>query len=173
MTSFSFVPLFSPVPNTRLLFLLIPLILAWAGCTTEENRTTSVKEPTFQEGTLAFYRAGGDTLQTINLAVAESDAERKRGLMRQRSLGYDQGMLFIFDEVSEGGMWMKSTPLPLDIVFVAPDSQVINIARRTTPFSEETIEPAAPRKFVVEVRAGFADRFGLTDSTRIRWTRAK
>jgi uncharacterized membrane protein (UPF0127 family) len=70
-------------------------------------------------------------------------------------------------------MWMKSTPLPLDIVFVAPDSQVINIARRTTPFSEETIEPIAPRKFVVEVRAGFADRFGLTDSTRIRWTRAK
>jgi hypothetical protein len=91
--------------------------------------------------------------------------------MRQRSLGYDRGMLFIFDEVDKNGMWMKNTPLPLDIVFVAPDSQVINIARRTTPFSEKSIEPTAPKKFVVEVRAGFADRFGLTDSTRVRWTR--
>lgn len=68
---------------------------------------------------------------------------------------------------------MKNTPLPLDIVFVAPDSQVINIARRTTPFSEKSIEPAAPRNFVVEVRAGFADRFDLTDSTRVRWTRSE
>ncbi len=91
--------------------------------------------------------------------------------MRQRSLGYDRGMLFIFDEIDEGGMWMKNTPLPLDVVFVAPDSQVINIARRTTPFSEETIEPAAPKKYVVEVRAGFADRFNLSDGTLVRWTR--
>jgi len=81
-------------------------------------------------------------------------------------------MLFIFDEVDESGMWMKNTPLPLDIIFVAPDSQVINIVRRTTPFSEKHINPAAPKKFVVEVRAGFADRYGLTDSTRVRWTRA-
>jgi uncharacterized membrane protein (UPF0127 family) len=93
--------------------------------------------------------------------------------MRQRSLGYERGMLFIFDSVDKGGMWMRNTPLPLDIVFVAPDSQVINITRRTTPFSDENIKPDAPRKFVVEVRAGFADRFGLTDSTRVRWTRTQ
>ncbi|MFB6231884.1 MAG: DUF192 domain-containing protein [Salinibacter sp.] len=154
--------------GTLLLFSLLgPLLLL--GCsdnTTQRNDTRGFQE----EGTLAFVRPSGDTLATIAIDIADSDAERKRGLMRQQTLGYDRGMLFIFDEVSTGGMWMKNTPLPLDIVFVAPDSQVINVARRTTPFSEETIEPKAPRKFVVEVRAGFADRFGLTDSTRVRWT---
>jgi len=151
---------------------ILPLLLLLAtGCSPDERDNTSVDDPTFQEGTLAFVHPRGDTLKTISIEIADTDAERQRGLMRQRSLGYDRGMLFIFDTVDKSGMWMRNTPLPLDIVFVAPDSQVINIARRTTPFSEETISPAAPKKFVVEVRAGFAGRFGLTDSTRVRWTR--
>jgi uncharacterized membrane protein (UPF0127 family) len=159
------------MPPAHTFVLLAGLALLGSGCTPDEPSQTG-GEPTFQsEGRLAFVGPAGDTLRTIDVEIAETDAERERGLMRRRSLGYDRGMLFIFDEVDEGGMWMKNTPLPLDIVFVAPDSQVINIARRTTPFSQETISPAAPRKFVVEVRAGFADRFGLTDSARVRWTR--
>jgi uncharacterized membrane protein (UPF0127 family) len=149
-------------------FVLGPLLLL--GCTDDPEQNPDPQG--FQtEGTLAFLQPDGDTLQTIRTDIADTDAERRRGLMRQRSLGYDQGMLFIFETVDEGGMWMRNTPLPLDIIFVAPDSKVINIARRTTPLSEEEIMPAAPRKYAVEVRAGFADRFGLTDSTRIRWTR--
>jgi uncharacterized membrane protein (UPF0127 family) len=157
---------------------LLPLLLLVAlgpilglGCADDPEQ--SDPQGFQNEGTLAFLRPTGDTLQTIHIDIADTDAERRRGLMRQRSLGYDQGMLFIFETVEKGSMWMKNTPLPLDIVFVAPDSQVINIARRTTPLSEEKITPAAPRKYAVEVRAGVADRIGLTDSTRIRWTRTK
>ena len=159
-------------PVHLLLSVLIgPLILL--GCT-DEGQSGSEDLRGFQnEGTLTFLRPNGDTLRTISIDVADTDAERRRGLMRQQSLGYDRGMLFIFDTVERGSMWMKNTPLPLDIVFVAPDSQVVNVARRTTPLSEEKITPEAPRKFVVEVRAGFADRFGLTDSTRVRWTRTE
>ena len=150
----------------------LAILLLAAGCGSDTESTNDGGTPSFQqEGTLAFYQPSGDTLATIAIEIADTDAERQRGLMQRRSLGYDRGMLFIFEETSTDGMWMKNTPLPLDIVFVSPDSQVINIARRTTPFSEETIEPAAPRRFVVEVRAGFANEFGLTDSTRIRWVR--
>ena len=149
---------------------LVPLLLL--GCADESGQSEKEDLRSFRdEGTLAFVQPNGDTLRTITIDVADSDAERRRGLMRQRSLGYDRGMLFVFDTVDRGSMWMKNTPLPLDIIFVAPDSQVINIARRTTPLSEEKITPAAPRKYVVEVRAGFADRFGLTDSTHVRWNR--
>lgn len=150
--------------------LLVGLLLFVAGCNTGDSESSNDVDSFEIEGTLAFVQPNGDTLRTIGIDIADSDAERKRGLMRQQSLGYDKGMLFVFDTVDKGGMWMRNTPLPLDIVFVAPDSQVINIARSTTPFSETTIEPEAPRKYVVEVRAGFADQFGLSDSTRIRWT---
>jgi len=152
--------------------LLAPLVLVLlGGCTTEEPTQDRGASSFEQDGRLAFVRPSGDTLHTIAIEIADTDAERQRGLMGRRSLGFNRGMLFVFDSVDDGGMWMKNTPLPLDIVFVAADSQVINIARRTTPFSEETITPKAPRKFVVEVRAGFAHRFDLSDSTRVRWTR--
>ncbi|MFO8100181.1 MAG: DUF192 domain-containing protein [Salinibacter sp.] len=159
------------MPDVRLPLLAVLLLVASA-CGSETNTSDNTGDDTSfqQEGTLTFYQPAGDTLASIAIEIAETDAERKRGLMERRSLGYDRGMLFIFDETSTDGMWMKNTPLPLDIVFVSPDSQVIDIARRTTPFSEETIEPDAPRKFVVEVRAGFANRFGLSDSTRVHWT---
>ena len=152
--------------------LLFILLLA-AGCGSDNSADDDIGESTFQrDGQLAFVEPNGDTLRTIEIEISDSDAERQRGLMRRRSLGYGRGMLFIFDEVDQSGMWMKNTPLPLDIIFVAPDSQVINIVRRTTPFSQETIKPSAPKKFVVEVRAGFADRFGINDSTKIRWVRS-
>lgn len=158
----------SIMPVIRPSLLLFGMLLILVGCNGDEPDRPSAFE---KEGTLTFYTPDDTSLKTIDVEIADSDAERQRGLMHRRSLGYDRGMLFIFDEVSEGSMWMKNTPLPLDIVFVDADSQVINVHRRTTPFSEEPIEPAAPRKFVVEVRAGFADKFGVTDSSWVRWTR--
>ena len=151
--------------------LVLPLVLAGCGSDASSRSDTS-GEPTFtKEGTLTFLQPDGTSLATIDIEVADTDAERQTGLMRRRSLGYDRGMLFIFESESTSGMWMKNTPMPLDIVFVDADSSVINIAKRTKPFSTETIEPAAPKKYVVEVRAGFADRHNLTDSTRVRWQR--
>ena len=157
----------------RLVSLLALSLAVGVGCTSDSSNDPTTDDTGFQtEGALAFYQPNGDTLTTIDIEIAETDAERRQGLMRRRSITYDRGMLFIFEEVDDSGMWMKNTPLPLDIVFVAPDSQVINIARRTTPFSEKHISPAAPKKFVVEVRAGFANRYNLTDSTRVRWHRS-
>jgi hypothetical protein len=157
----------------RLVSLLALALAVGVGCASDSSNDPTTDDTGFQtEGVLTFYQPNGDTLTTIDIEIAETDAERRQGLMRRRSMGYDRGMLFIFEEVDDSGMWMKNTPLPLDIVFVAPDSQVINIARRTTPFSEKNISPAAPKKFVVEVRAGFANRYNLTDSTRVRWRRS-
>jgi uncharacterized membrane protein (UPF0127 family) len=158
--------------RTVLLLLLAACVTVFiASCGSDPPDGVS-DEPVFQkEGTLTFLESDGTPITTIDIEIAETDDERKRGLMRRRSLGYERGMLFIFDTVDESSMWMKNTPLPLDIVFVDRDSSVINIVERTKPFSLDPIEPAAPKKFVVEVRAGFADRHDLTDSTRVQWTR--
>lgn len=154
-------------------FLVLAALALLPACADDEGRLPTLEdEPQFQkEGTLTFYDPDGEPIRTIDIEIAETDEERARGLMGRRQMGYDRGMLFIFDETNTSGFWMKNTPMPLDIVFVGPDSQVVSIARRTTPFSEETIEPEGPKRFVVEVRAGFADRYDLSDSTRIRWER--
>lgn len=152
--------------------LLTVLTVVLTGCNGSDDRNVIDMGTAFtKEGTLSFVRPDGAVIRTIDIEIAETTEEQGRGLMHRRSVGYDRGMLFIFDETDTSGFWMKNTPMPLDIIFVAADSQVVSIAKRTTPFSEKTIRPDAPKQFVVEVRAGFADRFGLTDSTRIRWTR--
>ena len=158
--------------RTALVLLVVGATGLLLSCGSDAPDGTPSEEPVFtKEGTLTFLRPDDTPVTTIDIEIADTDAEREQGLMRRRSLGYDRGMLFVFDTVDESSMWMKNTPLPLDIVFVAPDSTVINIVERTKPFSLDPIEPEAPKKFVVEVRAGFADRHDLTDSTRVQWTR--
>ncbi len=153
------------------LILLLASVAA-ISCSSDDTRNVINTGTTFtKEGTLSFIAPNDSVILAIDIEIAETDAERNRGLMHRRSMGFDRGMLFLFDRPDASGFWMKNTPMPLDILFVGPDSQIVSIAKRTTPFSEETIYPAAPKQFVVEVRAGFADRFGIDDRTRIRWQR--
>ena len=156
-----------------LAFALALLLTATIGCSAEDEQPGMTMGEAFtKEGTLAFVQPRGDTLRTIDIEIADTPEQRARGLMFRRSMPYSRGMLFLFPQADTTGFWMKNTAMPLDIIFVAPDSQVVSIARRTTPFSEEQILPGGRKQFVVEVRAGFVDRFNVTDSTRIRWTRS-
>ncbi|WP_228702754.1 DUF192 domain-containing protein [Salisaeta longa] len=147
------------------------VLFALSGCTPDAEPTGDAATGFTAEGRLAFLAPQGDTLTTIAIEIADTPDTRARGLMRRRSLGYNRGMLFIYDVPDTNGMWMKNTPLPLDIIFVNEQKEVINIARRTTPFSETPIRPDQPALYVVEVRAGFAKRFGITSDTRLQWTR--
>lgn len=171
---------FSPVRTIYVHSLLrwcvaVLIVGSLIGCQSEADQPTLSGAPTDvsfrKDGTLTFVRPDGTPIRTIDIEIADTDSAVARGLMDRRSMGFDKGMLFIFPEANDRGFWMRNTPLPLDIIFVSPDSQVINIAERTKPFSEAVIEPEAPKRFVVEVRAGFTERFGLTDSTRVTWTR--
>ena len=42
----------------------------------------------------------------LNVQVAETDAQRIRGLMFQNELPYDQGMIFVFDKEQVIPIWM-------------------------------------------------------------------
>jgi uncharacterized membrane protein (UPF0127 family) len=55
----------------------------------------------------------------------------------------------------------------LDIVFIAPDSQVVNVARDTEPLSLAPIESVAPVTGILELAAGTAARIGLITGDRI------
>ncbi len=155
--------------------LLGALVLLVAGCGSERRDLPTINtEARFErDGRLTFLTPEGDTLRTIDIEIAESEQDRATGLMGRRGLPPNSGMFFIMDDVDTTGFWMKNTPLPLDIMFVGADSQIINIVKRTTPFSEEVIRPTAPKKYVVEVRGGYTDRAGITDSMRITWSRTQ
>jgi len=124
-------------------------------------------------GTLDFIGADGKVIRTIQIDIAASDAERQRGLMDRTSLSLEEGMLFIFPAPDSQSFWMRNTYIPLDIMFVGADRRMVNIVKRTTPLSDDSIRSAGPSQYVVEVRGGFSDRFGLDDSVSIRWQQSE
>lgn len=99
--------------------------------------------------------------------IAADDASRARGLMFVRHLPADQGMLFLFDRPRLASFWMMDTYVSLDIVFIAPDGAVANVAAGTRPLSLAPIESVAPVTCVLELVAGTAARIGLVAGDRV------
>ena len=153
--------------------ILMLVVLVAAGCASEDTPQQGVQTdvPFTPEGVLDFVRADSSIITRIVIELAESPEEQAQGLMYRRSLPDRGGMLFVDPEESMRSFWMKNTALSLDILFVDANGEIVNIAKRTTPFSEDFITSTGPAQYVVEVRAGFTDRYGITENDRISWRR--
>jgi uncharacterized membrane protein (UPF0127 family) len=94
----------------------------------------------------------------LKVEVVSSDADRARGLMNRKSLGRDDGMLFIFDEPAYHSMWMKNTLIPLSVAFIDAQGTILNIL----DMEPETLDPhtsAGPSIYAIEVNKGwFAEK---------------
>lgn len=74
-----------------------------------------------------------------NVEVARIEEEKIKGLQEKESLGENEGMLFIYDEPQELAFWMKDTAIPLDIVFIDEDGEVISV-QQGQPYDETLLE---------------------------------
>jgi len=61
------------------------------------------------------------------LEVADEPAERAVGLMRRTSVPPGTGMVFLYDEPSEGRFYMFDVPVPLRAVFVRDGAVVSTV----------------------------------------------
>lgn len=106
-------------------------------------------------------------LHTFKIWVADDDARRARGLMFVRELAEDEGMLFIYPQERQIGMWMKNTYIPLDMLFVDRNGRVQQIVENTTPHSLTTIESKTPVLAVIELKGGAAARLKIAPGARV------
>src|SRR3546814_138545 len=102
-----------------------------------------------------------DVCSSDLVEIADDDAERSQGLMYRRELAPDHGMLFVFDRPIMIAMWMKNTPLPLDMLFISSNGKVVDLHERAVPFSLDTIAAGRRARYVLEVIGGTVDRLGL------------
>ena len=141
------------------------------GTPTAADLATTATEPQFvKEGKLAFVSEKGDTLSRIDIEVAATDAEREQGLMFRTSIGEKTGMLFLFDETDYQSFWMKNTPSSLDILFISPENKILNIHKYTSPYSVEGLPSSGPSNKVVEVRAGYCDKYKIEPGGKIAYS---
>lgn len=104
---------------------------------------------------------------SVRVDFANTDEARMRGLMFRKSMGAKEGMLFLFDRDTASPFWMKNTYLPLDILFIDANREIVSIIENTKPLSEELIRPGAPYRYVLEVNAGFAKQHRIEQGDRV------
>lgn len=101
----------------------------------------------------------------FDVEVAKTQKEKADGLAFRKSLAEDSGMLFVFDEEGPYSFWMKNTLIPLDIIWIDGNSEVVFIQKSAQPCAEEkpcqSITPDVKAKYVWEVNSGFAEKIGL------------
>ncbi len=91
---------------------------------------------------------------TYQVEIADTPEKSERGLMWRKSMPKNQGMLFIFPYPSIIRMWMKNTYIPLDMIFLNANNQVICLRENTHPLDESIISCPYPAQKVLELNAG-------------------
>ena len=114
--------------------------------------------------------------KVLEVQIADNDIKRNQGLQWQKKLTYNEGMLFVFDETGTRSMWMIGMQFNLDIIWFDENANVVAI-EKDVPACKEAWEIAACREFsgvsgdnamyVLEVTAGFVDRFNITENSKM------
>jgi uncharacterized protein len=142
------------------LVVLVALLLA-VSC--GDGELTASDRPDFPHGTVLIETQDGSRL--LEVEVAETDEQRRYGLMFRESLDQDSGMVFIFFEPQQGGFWMKNTLIPLSIAFFDVDGKIVSILDME-PCKEEPCPsyfPGAEYMGALEVNQGAFDEWGVAE----------
>ena len=111
----------------------------------------------------------------FEVQIADTDSLRVRGLMFQDELPYNEGMLFVFEGSETRPIWMLNMQFNLDVIWFDENANVVAI-EKNVPLCETTIEVVACRengvsgdnaKYVLEVTAGFVDKFNITENSKM------
>ncbi|MDQ5981941.1 MAG: uncharacterized protein QG570_706 [Patescibacteria group bacterium] len=105
--------------------------------------------------------------KNYDIWIVEDEDKRQRGLMYVKDMKKTSGMLFIFDSTSIYPIWMKNTVIPLDIIWISEEGNVVFIKENAKPCDStidalcHTIIPTSPARFILELNAGQVQKLGL------------
>jgi hypothetical protein len=109
----------------------------------------------------------------IRAEVALNVLDQARGLMFRTELPPNAGMLFVFMDEAERSFWMYRTKIPLDILWLNANHQIVEISADTPPCPGESRDDCpsfggnVPALFVLEIAAGQAAAHGLKVGDRL------
>lgn len=93
----------------------------------------------------------------FQVAIADTNKARQKGLDDYASLAPDEGMLFIFEQPGEYCFWMKDVEFLIDIFWINEQNYVVkaidSLAPETYP---DLFCPDEPVKYVLEISGGQA-----------------
>lgn len=104
--------------------------------------------------------------KTYKCKIAKSEEDKRQGLMNVENLPIDEGVLFVWDGEDTRQMWMKDTLIPLDMIAINDNDEVIMVYPAQP--KDETLIPFMGAKYILEVNQNsgikIGDDFEIDDS---------
>ena len=107
---------------------------------------------------------------SVQVRLALTPEEQARGLMFVKDLPPDRGMLFLFKTDEQRAFWMKNCFIPLDLIWLDKDFQVVDITHDAPPCQSDPCPNYYPNRAirnVLEVLGGTADAHHLQIGQRL------
>lgn len=164
--------------------LCILTLCAYAGCSsisTNSMSQTSTSQEVIKKldngkpqnlpmKNLEVTGADGVTFN-LRVQVADTMATRVTGLMFRKEMPDDEGMVFLFENTQPLNFWMKNTLIPLDIIYLSEDWEVVSIQKNAQPCKADpcVLYPSSQNsKYVLEINGGLSDKLGIRKGTAVR-----
>ncbi len=99
---------------------------------------------------------------TLTVSIADDEEERKQGLSGVEELSTLEGKLFVFDEEGQYGFWMKDMLIPIDIIWINDNLEIVHIEEDVRPDTYPTIfNSPVPARFVLETNSHITSTFNI------------
>jgi hypothetical protein len=132
----------------RIAFVVLWPLLAIASC-------AAIDQPAPPHPLEALTVTGDDgVVHPLKVEVMRSQQELWTGLRWRKTMPQNQGMLFDLGEVRQAYFTMSDTLIPLDMLFIAADGKIVNIAAMTVPGNAGPYTSDGPVRAVLELNAG-------------------
>ena len=150
-----------------LYFGLTGIVLFCSSCKNDEEKEIEPQNIDFRDDAdLYLINTKGDTINTLDIEIADDDYSRQTGLMYRESIKEKQGMLFVYSRESMRNFYMKNTYIPLDLIFFNSDSTIVSFQKDAKPLDESNLPSQVPAQFILEINAGLSERWDLKAGDR-------
>ena len=121
-----------------------------------------------QEAKITFHPANSKDVE-ISCEIAKNIVSKMKGLMHRETLPADEGMLFTFLFPWYRYFWMKNVKIPLDIIFINRNFEIISIheAPVESGFLYKRYSSQGLCKYVLETNQGFCKKYNISKGTKI------
>jgi len=105
-------------------------------------------------------------MNVIKAEVAATEPERQQGLMFRKSMGANEGMVFVFPAPAHVCMWMKNTPLSLSVAFIDEKGEIVNI-EDMKPLALDSHCGQKQVRYALEMNVDWFKKKGIKPGTRV------